>query len=69
MIETDTPQVATYTAHALCMLDIDRHSECIKRIPFLLQPWFRERASVLRHTYIARLVFQSCDIFEHTVSL
>jgi hypothetical protein len=57
------------TSHLLCMLDKDRHSECVISIPFPLQRWFRERSSTLRYTYIACFVFQSCDIFEHTKSL
>jgi hypothetical protein len=51
------------------MLDTDRHSECVISIPFPLQRWFSERASLLRYTYIASFVFQSCDIFEHTTSM
>jgi hypothetical protein len=34
----------------------DTHSECVILIVFPLQQWLQERASVLRHIYIARLV-------------
>ena len=34
----------------------DTHSECVTLIAFALQQWLRERASVLRYTYISCLV-------------
>jgi hypothetical protein len=35
------------------------HSVYVKLIPFVLQPWLLERASMLRYTYIACLVEKS----------
>jgi len=35
------------------------HSECVMLIAFPLQQWVHERASVLRYTYIACLVFHA----------
>jgi hypothetical protein len=35
----------------------DTHSECVILIAFRRQQWLRERASVLRYTYIASLVY------------
>jgi hypothetical protein len=34
----------------------DTHSECVIHIAFLRQQWLRERASMLRYTYIVSLV-------------
>jgi hypothetical protein len=34
----------------------DTHSEYVILIAFLLQQWLRERATMLRYTYIAYLV-------------
>jgi hypothetical protein len=46
-------------AHAHCMLHTqsykDTHLGCVMLIAFPLQHWLDERASLLRHTYIAYL--------------
>ena len=34
------------------------HSECVIRIPIPLQQWLHERASMLRYTYTACLVWK-----------
>ena len=47
-------------AQAHCMLDTKgykyTHSGCVTLIAFPLQQWLHERASLLRYTYIERLV-------------
>jgi len=42
-------------AYALCMLGTDTRLECVILIAFPRQQWLRERASMLRYTYIACL--------------
>jgi len=56
-------------AHAHCMritMATDTHSEYVILIAFPSQQWLRERASILRYTYIVRLVYCSpkCNSFD-----
>jgi hypothetical protein len=52
---------ATNKAHAHCTLDTlvrkYSHSGCVILVAFPQQQWLHERASMLRYTYIACLVF------------
>jgi hypothetical protein len=61
MVLPDRPQMATWRmriAHWMIKAT-DTLSECIKLIAFPLQQWLRERALMLRYTYIASFVFHS----------
>ena len=54
------------TAHALCMLATDTHSEYVILIVCPLQQWLCERASVLRCNYISRLVIDTKSAWKET---
>jgi hypothetical protein len=43
----------------------DTHSEYVIIVAFLLQRWLRERASMLRYTYIACLAFCNLILYRH----
>jgi hypothetical protein len=52
-------QYGAYALHA-GYLRLQTHSGCVILIDFPLQQLLHERASLLRYTYIARLVTQYC---------
>jgi hypothetical protein len=56
MVEPDRPQMKTRIAYWIPKAT-NTHSEYVLLIAFSLQQWLHERASVLRYTYIASLVF------------
>jgi len=58
MVKPERPQVTLWRMHIVCWISkaTNTHSENVILIDFLLQPWLHERASMLRHTYIACIV-------------
>ena len=57
---------------AVCMPDNEgKNTDCLILIAFPWQQWLRERASTLRYTYIACLVFMLCvlPLFSFTFNL
>jgi len=65
MSEPDSPQMAIWRMRIACWIPkaTDTHSEYVKRIAFPLQQWLHERASMLRYTYIACLVYIANVVF------
>ena len=58
MVEPDRPQMTIYRMRIACWITkaTNTHSEYVILIPFPLQQWLHERASMLRYTYIACIV-------------
>jgi len=60
-VERDMPQVAIWRMRIASWIpkatNKHTHTSCVTLIAFPLQRWMHERASLLRYTYIARLVF------------
>ena len=56
---SDGPQMTIWRMRFACSTTkgTDTHSEWVIVIDFPRQQWLRERASVLRYTYIARVVY------------
>jgi hypothetical protein len=64
MVEPDRPQVTTRMRTACCIPKAtNKHSEYVILIVFPLQQWLHERASMLRFTYIACLVYNRDGVF------
>jgi hypothetical protein len=59
IVQPDRPQITIWRmCIAYCITKAtDTHSEYVILIAFLRQQWLRERASMLRYTYIACLVY------------
>jgi hypothetical protein len=59
MVEPDRLQMTIWRTHIACWITkaTHTHSEYVILIAFPLQQWLHERASMLRYTYIARLIF------------
>ena len=57
--QPDMPQMPIRRKRAACWLPktTNTHSEYVIIISFPLQQWLQERASLLRYTYIAGIVF------------
>jgi len=58
IVEPDRPQTTIWRMRISCWIPkaTKAHSECVIFIAFPQQQWLHERASMLRYTYIARLV-------------
>jgi hypothetical protein len=61
-IEWGRPQMTIWRMHNACWITKAKHTdpEYVTLTAFPLQQWLEERASVLRHTYIASLSEYSC---------
>jgi hypothetical protein len=61
IVEPGMPQMTTWRMRIACWITkaTDTHSEYVIFIAFTRQKWLRERASLLRYTYIASLVLPS----------
>jgi hypothetical protein len=59
MVEPDRPQVTIWRMRTACWIPkaTNTHSEYVILIAFPLQQWLNGRASMLRFTYIACLVY------------
>jgi len=57
-VEPERPQMIIWCMHIACWIPkiTGTHSEYVILIVFPLQQWLRERASILRYTYIAGLI-------------
>jgi hypothetical protein len=57
--ESVRPQMTIWRMHITCWIPkaTNTHTGCLMLIAFTLQQWLHERASMLRYTYIACLVF------------
>ena len=62
MVQRGRPQMTVWRMRVTHWITnaTDTHSEYVILIAFLQQQWLRERASLLRYTYIACLVRVSC---------
>jgi hypothetical protein len=60
-VEPDRPQMTIWRMRIACWMPnaTNTHSVYVLLIAFSLQQWLRERASMLRYTYIACLVASS----------
>jgi hypothetical protein len=60
VVQCGGPQMTVWRMRITCWIlkATNTNSECIIFIAFPLQQWLQERASVLRHSSIARLVLQ-----------
>ena len=58
IVQPGRPHMKTLRMRIACWIPkaTNTHSEYVLLIPFLLQQWLHERASMLRYTYTARLV-------------
>jgi hypothetical protein len=54
MIEPDRPQMAIWRMRIACWIPktTDTHNQCVILVCFSTLKWLRERASILRYTYI-----------------
>ena len=61
IVGPDRQQMTIWRMRIACWIPkaTDTHSECVIFIVFPLEQWLHERASMLRHTYIACLVYSS----------
>jgi hypothetical protein len=61
IVEPDKPQMTIWRMRIACWMTKagDTRSEYVILTTFLRQQWLRERASLLRYTYIAYLVLKS----------
>ena len=59
LVEPDKPQMTIQRVHFAFWITnaTDIRSECVKLIAFTRQKWLRERALMLRYTYITCVVF------------
>ena len=59
IVERDRPQMAIWRMRIACWIPkaTDTYSQYVILIAFQLQQWLRESTAILRHTYIARLVY------------
>ena len=65
IVEPERPHMTIWRVRIACYIlkTTNAHSEYVARIVFPLQRWLHERASMLRYTYIARLVqFYFCRL-------
>jgi len=62
IVERGRPQIVIWRMRIACRIPkaTNTHSECLVLTDFPLQQWSRERASTLRHTHIACIVFPLC---------
>ena len=62
--EPDRPQMTIWHLRIACWITkaTDKRSEYVKLIPFPLQRWLREDASMLSYTYVACLVIYLWEI-------
>ena len=64
VVDPGRPQTTIWRMRIACWINkaIQTHSEYVILIAFPLQQWSRERASMLRYTYIACLLFTSLPV-------
>jgi len=57
-VDPERPQMIIWRMHIACWTPTTTgtHSEYVIRIAFSVQQWLRERASILRYTYVAGLI-------------
>jgi len=54
IVESDRPQMKIWLTRIACW--ITKATDTVRLIVFPLQRWLHEHGSILRHTYIARIV-------------
>ena len=64
--ELDRPRMTIWRIRIACWITnaTDTHSEYVTLIALPLQQWLCGRASVLRYTYIAGIVYICCDVID-----
>jgi hypothetical protein len=65
IVQPDRPQMTIWRMRVACRIPkaTNKHSEYVTLYATPLQQWMHERASLLRHTYIACLVITSFSSF------
>ena len=68
VLELGRPHMTTWRTDIACSIPkaTNTHLECVILIDFPLQQWLYERASMLRHSYIACLVSHCCQVTSST---
>ena len=66
IVQPVMPRMTTWRMRVACWIPktTDTHSEYVIITAFPLQRWLQERASMLRHTYIAFLVISKLKIVQ-----
>ena len=67
IVKRGRSQITTWRMRIACWIPKDNkytQSGCVILVAFPLQQWSQERASMLRHTYIARLVATFYDLLK-----
>jgi len=71
IVERGRPQITIWLSRIACWIPkaTNTHTGCVILIVFPLQQWLHERASVLRCTHIARLVWVNIYVLQIVIPL